>query len=78
MAHYTKEELELYRHGEMSVLGRISCESHLKHCQKCAKLLDELRDEDRFVDELRDSVLVYKELSRKPATPRTRRSRNSG
>lgn len=32
MKHYTKEELELYRHGQMSVLGRIACSSHLKEC----------------------------------------------
>ncbi|MGI6355779.1 MAG: hypothetical protein ACOX6W_11900 [Lentisphaeria bacterium] len=27
MKHYTKEELELYRHGQMSVLGKINCAS---------------------------------------------------
>jgi len=70
MAHYTKEELELYRHGDMSVLGRIKCEAHLKSCPECAKLLDELRDEDHFIDELRDSVRLYKDLSRQTQPPR--------
>ena len=63
MAHYTKEELELYRHDRMSVLGRIVCSAHLKHCPECRKLLDELKEEDRFVDDLRNSVRLYKDLS---------------
>ena len=63
MAHYTKAELELYRHNEMSVLGRIACASHLKSCPECEKLLRELEDEDRFVADLRDSVRLYKDLN---------------
>ena len=66
MAHYTKEELELYRHDRMSVLGRIVCAAHLKHCPECRKLLDELKEEDRFVDDLRNSVRLYKDLSAPP------------
>jgi len=62
MTHYTKEELELYRHNEMSVLGRIACSAHLKNCPECEKLLRELEDEDRFVDDLRNSVRLYKDL----------------
>ena len=58
MKHYTKEELELYRHGQMSVLGRIACSSHLKECEY----------DDAFVRELRDSIKTYKEAAdgRKP------------
>ena len=63
MKHYTKEELELFRHDQMSVLGRISCAAHLKKCPECAKLLEELDEEDRFVRDLRDSVRLYKTLS---------------
>lgn len=71
MEHYTKEDLELYRHNEMSVLGRITCASHLKICPKCEKLLRELEDEDRFVADLRKSVKIYKDLAKKtPARPR--------
>lgn len=67
MPHYTKEELELYRHNEMSVLGRIACSSHLKHCPECQKRLDELAEDDRLVDDLRRSVRTYKELAAPPA-----------
>lgn len=30
MKHYTKEDLELYRHHQLSILGRIACAAHLK------------------------------------------------
>ena len=73
MSHYTKEELELFRHNQMSVLERISCAAHLKKCPECAKLLDELNEEDRFVSDLRDSVQLYKTLSAPPENTRTHR-----
>ena len=63
MKHYTKEELDLFRNGKMSLLGKISCSGHLKNCQECAKLLEELSQDDRFIDELRSSVLLFQELS---------------
>lgn len=63
MKHYTKEELELYRNGQMSVLGKISCLSHLKNCKICAEQLDELEQEDRLIHDLRNSVQIYREIS---------------
>ena len=69
MKHYTKEELELYRHDQMSVLGRIACSAHLKSCKSCAAALEELEEEDRFVDDLRDSVRLYKDLTAAPPAP---------
>jgi len=77
MTHYTKEELELYRHNEMSVLGRIACASHLKSCPECEKLLHELEDEDRFVDDLRNSVRLYKDLAQGEPKP-AHRTANHG
>ena len=59
MKHYTKEELELYRHGQMSVLGRVACATHLQKCAGCCDLLKELESEDDFVKELRSSILLY-------------------
>ena len=64
MKHYTKEELELYRNKEMSVLGRINCAMHLRECPDCAKLLKELEKEDAFVTELRNSFQLFDEVSR--------------
>ena len=69
MKHYTKEELELFRHDRMSVLGKIACAAHLKNCEDCAARLSELEEEDRFVDDLRTSVRLYKDLNAdKPAS----------
>ena len=42
MAHCTREELELYRSRQMSLLKRIACAAHLKECPECARLLREL------------------------------------
>ena len=43
--HYSKEKLDLYRHGELSILGRMQCAAHLKECELCRKRLDELRED---------------------------------
>jgi len=64
MKHYTKEELELYRHGQMSVLGRINCASHLQECEACQKLQKELESEDEFVKELRSSIQIFDAISK--------------
>ena len=62
--HYTKEELELYRHKEMPLLSRMRCATHLKQCVECASLLKELETEDAFVAELRESIRLFAELSK--------------
>ena len=68
MKHYTKEELDLYRHGKLSVLSRISCTAHLKECQECAKLFEELKEDDQLLEHLRSSIQIYKDLTEiKPA-----------
>ncbi len=64
MKHYRKEELELYRHGQMSVLGRVNCATHLQKCAECRELLKELESEDDFVEELRSSILLYKSVEK--------------
>ena len=63
MKHYPKEELDLYRHGKMSVLSRINCTSHLKECQECAKLLEELKEDAQLLEHLRSSIQIYKDLT---------------
>ena len=63
MKHYTKEELELYRNGQMSLLGRIHCTAHLKECGECAKRMAELKEEDTLLADLRSSLRIYRELS---------------
>lgn len=72
MKHYTKEELELYRHGQMSVLGKINCASHLQECDDCRKLLEELKAEDDFVEELRSSLQIYESVAKDATTKDTK------
>ena len=62
MKHYTREELELYRNGQMSVLGRIACTSHLRECPECMKIMEELKEDDVLIANLRSSVQQYQAL----------------
>ena len=69
MKHYTKEELELYRNGKMSVIGRITCASHLRECKDCSKLWEELKEDDNLVTRLRISLQTYAEADSFEAVP---------
>ena len=63
MKHYSASELELYRKGKMSVLGKLQCAAHLKGCAECRKTFEKLQDEDRFIEELKYNVKVFSELA---------------
>ena len=70
MTHCTREDLELYRNRQLSLLKRIACASHLKECPECARLLRELDEDDHLIAEIRSSVELYRNLSeRAPAAP---------
>lgn len=60
--HYTKEDLELFRNHQMSVLGRLTCQAHLKECPECAALLKELSEDDDFIRQLRASARIYEAI----------------
>ena len=60
--HYTKEDLELFRNHQMSILGRLTCQAHLKDCPECTALLKELSDDDDFIRQLRASAHIYEEI----------------
>ena len=53
MKHYNREELDLYRNGDMNLFSRIMCSEHLKICASCHKLLDSLKEDDALLEELR-------------------------
>ena len=70
--HYTKEELELFRNHQMSILGRLTCQAHLKECPECAALLKELSEDDDFIRQLRASAQIYEAvLNNEPANKTT-------
>ena len=71
MEHYTQEELDQYRNGGMSVLGKIRCSAHLKNCPECAKLLEELNSDDQLLRDLRGSVEIYQQLAPKTTASST-------
>ena len=60
--HYTKEDLELFRNHQMSILGRLTCQAHLKECPECAALLKELSEDDDFIRRLRSSAHIYEAI----------------
>ena len=60
--HYTKEDLELFRNHQMSVLGRLTCQAHLKECPECAALLKELSEDEDFIRQLRASARIYEAI----------------
>ena len=71
MEHYTKEELDQYRNGGMSVLRKIHCTAHLKTCKECADLLKELESDDQLLRDLRGSVELFQQLAAEPKTHRS-------
>lgn len=71
MEHYTKEELDQYRNGGMSVLRKIHCTAHLKNCKECADLLKDLESDDQLLRDLRGSVELYQQFAQEPKTHRT-------
>ena len=62
MTCYTKEELELYRSGRMSVTGKLACAMHLFHCRQCADLFQSLSADDEFLDQFRDSIRTFRKV----------------
>lgn len=65
MKHFSKEELELYRNHQMSVLKRIVCAGHLSECRICADRLKDLDADDHFLDELRSSIRIFQSIQKK-------------
>ena len=63
MKHYSKEELDMYRHGKLSVLGRIACAAHLKQCPECAAKLRELDADDELLRSLRSSLQNFRDVA---------------
>ena len=73
--HYSKEALELYRNHQMSILGRLTCQAHLKECPDCARLLKELSEDDDFIRQLRASAKIYETIVKnEPASKSTHHS----
>ena len=71
MKHYTKEELDSYRRGTMSTLGKISCSIHLRDCPQCSEILAELDEDDKLIQDIRSSIQIFQDLSAGPANAKS-------
>lgn len=60
--HYTKEKLELFRNHQMSTRDYQTCEAHIKTCPECARLLEELNNDDEFIRQLQISVQAFESI----------------
>lgn len=69
MKHYTQAELDMYRHGDMNLLGRIQCAAHLKECPECIQKLEELKVDDELILQLQASVDLFQAFSDHSKTP---------
>jgi predicted anti-sigma-YlaC factor YlaD len=63
MRHYTTEELDRYRNGDMNMLSRISCAGHLKQCSSCRNLLETLKQDDQLLETVRKNLARFKAVS---------------
>ena len=63
MTHYKLEELDCYKHGEMSIYNRIKCAKHLKNCQDCQKKLLKLNNNDKLIIDVKRNLNKFKELT---------------
>ncbi len=53
MRHYEKYEIELRLSGRKGIFARWLCRRHLKHCNQCRERLEELRSDERFLQDVR-------------------------
>lgn len=67
MKHYTTEELDRYRNGDMNMLSRISCAGHLKQCETCRNLLETLKKDDLLLENVRRNIARFNSVSAEPS-----------
>ena len=61
--HYTREELDMFRHNQLSSFSAFNCSAHLSICKECSKIMEELADDDCFIADLCGSIQFFREFS---------------
>jgi hypothetical protein len=56
MNHYSKIELDRYLHNNMNMLARLSCTKHIKQCDNCNQLLNEIKADEQMLKDIRNGV----------------------
>jgi len=72
MKHYTIEELDRYRNGDMNLLSRISCAGHLKQCETCRNLLETLKKDDLLLEAVRRNLARFHAATEEPSRDKCR------
>jgi predicted anti-sigma-YlaC factor YlaD len=81
MKHYTLEELDQNRHGNMGPLATLRCRIHLRRCEACRKLLGQLAEDDSFLLGVRkatDTLAPYECVDGREDATRARLERKIG
>jgi hypothetical protein len=53
MKHYTVDDLDRFRHGDLGPLATLRCRLHLWRCGACRQHLEGLAGDDRLLAEMR-------------------------
>lgn len=59
MKHYTQEQLDQYKHGDMNIANRLVCKLHLQFCLKCRNQYNDLSQDDTFIANLKKAVSTF-------------------
>ena len=60
---YSREELDMFRHNQLSSFSAFNCSAHLSVCKECSKIMEELAEDDCFIADLCGSIQFFREFS---------------
>ena len=63
MKHIDEVAGEKYANGSIGTIKKIQIEQHLKKCDKCRKIVDNVKIDRMLVEEIRDAVSVIDEVN---------------
>lgn len=63
MKHYTKVDLQRYEQKEMGCIQRWCCTAHLRKCQHCMQLLNEIRNENNEIASFRNQIQFIEKMN---------------
>ena len=63
MKHINEITAEKYAKDAIGAIKKIQLELHLKNCDECRKIVDNVKIDTMLIDEIRDAVAVIDELN---------------
>ena len=64
MKHYDREAIERCMAGELGIFKRCSVQRHLKKCPACARLSEEIKNENELLVSLRAAQKRYRNFEK--------------